>query len=365
MKQLFWFFVAFQLLLVATSTFGKKTDLVAAAIAQVVRDYFMTRSEHFDFVVIGFETEKLRKIVSEVMKATKVIARVIHTEKSRMMIDQSAVLLFDSVESHQEFVAAKKLYSNKYPKDFHFLVYIQGLKKLEQSFGAFRHGSYILHQDSKSKLSDDSLKLVTYEFYKQPDCNEAYLTKINQFSRITRTWKKREYFIEKFNNFNGCELNIRVFNTPQAFDVKSYNNETLKTIGGYGVTFNEQISRSLNYTYFYNVKMDNKKSHNKTLIRDFDLNVNSLRMMKLLDPKKKWFSTEPFMAVDDIILISKALVYTQFEKIFLPFQIEVWHWMIATLVIAVLAIVVFKLTPKLVQNFVFGSKVQTPILNLM
>jgi hypothetical protein len=50
----------------------------------------------------------------------------------------------------------------------------------------------------------------------------------------------------------------------------------------------------------------------------------------------------------------------------LPFEIELWCWLIGTLVLLVaVAAVIQRFTPEFVQKFVFGSRVNTPILNMM
>jgi hypothetical protein len=99
----------------------------------------------------------------------------------------------------------------------------------------------------------------------------------------------------------------------------------------------------------------------ETRVDDFEIHLNSLRYLQM--HFKGYIMTAPVTAMDEIILISRSAPYTQFDKIFMPFEIEVWHWLIGTLTFFVVAICILKLTPKFVQEFVFGSRVWTPLLN--
>ena len=77
------------------------------------------------------------------------------------------------------------------------------------------------------------------------------------------------------------------------------------------------------------------------------------------------FCLHPFSTIDVIFLVSQPALYTQFEKIFLPFQIEVWIWLMVSLAIGVLVIFLLNFTSKHTQKFIFGLRVNTPALNLL
>jgi hypothetical protein len=53
------------------------------------------------------------------------------------------------------------------------------------------------------------------------------------------------------------------------------------------------------------------------------------------------------------------------DKALLPFDPEVWWWLIGFLTVAVVAIIVLSFMKKKVKNFVFGSNVRAPLLNLV
>jgi hypothetical protein len=71
---------------------------------------------------------------------------------------------------------------------------------------------------------------------------------------------------------------------------------------------------------------------------------------------------QPIIAVDSVIIASRSPNYSNFERVFMPFEHEVWVCLTVTIAVGVLTIVALKLTSKKVQDFVFGSRVSTPLL---
>jgi hypothetical protein len=185
---------------------------------------------------------------------------------------------------------------------------------------------------------------------------------VNKFSKKLQKWQNEVFHIDKFNNFNGCELVVGVRH-PQFNEIRADVDENGSFIRykGYGPLFNFEISKNLNYKYVYN--FFNALKRNISTDFDFQIFGTSWRAINL--EKNHSFSTSQFTTIDDIILISRFKPHTPFEKIFLPFEVEVWYWLIGTLTVFAVAICIFKCTPTSVQKFVFGSKVTTPFLNML
>jgi hypothetical protein len=76
-------------------------------------------------------------------------------------------------------------------------------------------------------------------------------------------------------------------------------------------------------------------------------------------------SSYPFTTYDWLIILSKTKPYTQWQKIYFPFEFDVWIWLLITYCVGFCVISVIKKMPIYVQHFVFGLKVKNPILNFM
>jgi hypothetical protein len=72
-----------------------------------------------------------------------------------------------------------------------------------------------------------------------------------------------------------------------------------------------------------------------------------------------------FLVIDYVLLVSRSAPYSFFEKALLPFDSEVWYWLIGFVAVGLLVIVVVSFMSQTVQNFVFGLNVRAPMLNLV
>jgi hypothetical protein len=101
---------------------------------------------------------------------------------------------------------------------------------------------------------------------------------------------------------------------------------------------------------------------------DFILNNEMIRMTKKFYNKRRSFKVgvaHYICVFDHVFLVPKPVPYTYLEKALLPFDSEVWFWLIGYLTVGVIVIVVVSFASKKVQRFVFGLRVKTPMLNLV
>lgn len=298
--------------------------LVATAVEQIVRNFYENKSESFDFFIHGTETRKMNDIVNEVAKKTQVPLRVYKIDhfEGQIKINRSAILMFDSLASYHSFHSQSVL-GNVHPSDFFFVAYIESfhdeVNKIVTTSDSnhpmratlFRYAVFLLHQN-------DSLSLTTFVIFQQPDCRKWQPVQVNWFSKLSKKWIKNEFFLEKFTNFNGCELVIRVL-YPQTMIINATldKNGVLKDVWGCAKVFNDHISQKLNYSFVFNLFKKNIY-YNKSMKIDFEILGASMRRLKVRNFRH--VVTERYTTVDDVIIIARPFPYTQFEKIFLPFD---------------------------------------------
>jgi hypothetical protein len=101
---------------------------------------------------------------------------------------------------------------------------------------------------------------------------------------------------------------------------------------------------------------------------DFILNKGMVRMITEATHKRRPVYIAPAYYIntfDHVFLVTKPAPYTYFEKALLPFDDEVWFWLIGYLTVGVIVIVVVSFASRTVQRFVFGLRVKAPMLNLV
>lgn len=338
---------------------------ISNAIAQVIRKFYTANSMRFDFIISAPKNaNKFGDIINAMAKITSDVSpyKLIQIDDSEKSINvtQSAILFFDDIESYNKF-HQRVLLANDYPRLFYFLVCFANEGAIDDPKN-LHHNEEMIFQETFLRLDGNSFGLWTFKMFQQPNCRDVQQKQINKYSQGSRKWRSHKFFVEKFNNLNGCELVVEIYDSlvPVTIVDHGYNDKVI-AIRGYGIDFNKQISKYLNYTSSYVLL----EGTNDTKIPEGDFILAALSSRVLLHKMSSFDMTHSFTTSEIFILISRRKPYTQFEKMFLPFEIEVWTWLIITLTIAVVTILVIKLTPQEIQNVVFGERVGAPILNLV
>lgn len=346
-------------------------DATASSISQIVQEFYSKQSESFSFIVYGIKTRYLADLIDKIQSRNKMPASVqVKRFGENVQVKESAVLMFDTVRSYQEF-HDRSVLSNQFEKDFHFLVYVEEIsssnfliKKPLQSL-IFQQSSFLQRVRKNSEIN-----LETFVTFLQPDCRAWHTLSLNTFHKQTRKWTRNSFFIDKFIDFNGCEIVV----SADKADRFAFEGNTLR---GYGIMFIEQIAKSLNFKQKLYFGTQNFHSRYYFRVKRWDvfLFTNSARRIFFMQSSRNLytnfgvttigFSTVGFTAIDVVFFVPKKELIRHFEKILLPFEDEVWFCIIFTFVVAVAVISVLKLLPKYMKKFVFGLRVQSPILNLL
>lgn len=171
-----------------------------------------------------------------------------------------------------------------------------------------------------------------------------------------------DFFPPRYQNFYGCELVISFSdNQEPAFIVDLHENGTLH-VEGYAIEIIKELSKYFNYTITYNPFIYNRKEYYKQTVKP-DLSLLLLEISAVNDVSRNDLS-HPIHMDQHFIAITRGELYTPFEKLFMPFELEVWICFVTTFIISVITILVLKLLPRNIQTFVFGKRIWTPLMNL-
>jgi hypothetical protein len=323
--------------------YGSPTAVTA--ISEIVEKLFAPRLIVFDVFVYRSQ------IIDELLSSIKTPVKVVNIEnfKEKLEIDRSTILFFDKPEHFIAFSMNVDVMIES-PRELHFFVYIEGLKR-EHLPGLVPRSLYPLMHKHLNFLfdfeDDDMIHLVTFTTFQQPDCRKFHPLTINQFSKATKQWDDpRRFSIERFRNFNGCELIIRhqrVLSLPSSALVHL------------------EIEKSLNFkSIIVDIDLKHSREH------DFIMALFSPRIIPALQRKGHKFSlTSHCLITDYVFIVSRFAPYSFFEKALLPFDPEVWYWLISFVAVGLLVIIVVSFMSRKVRNFVFGLRVRAPVLNLL
>ncbi|CAG9798469.1 unnamed protein product [Chironomus riparius] len=230
----------------------------------------------------------------------------------------------------------------------------------------------------------DTVTLSTIEWFSSYKCQGPYLNKLNTFNKKTMKWSSNLKNYEKFLNYHGCEL---VFMLP-AVSEEGINYHP----SGYSVLYEESSEVKVLISGISPIIFEISSMHHnftasyQPVIMDFEFFTNYLTQPITRIPIKDiikepdvYFEIMSFnYAYHQNVLYSHVILnlnvrmfvtpgekYTAYEKLFLPFDLETWIFLIATFVMTFLSIFIVNRLSKSTQNLIYGNKVETPIWNVV
>lgn len=146
MRKSFFLFSLFIIFSATNSTKLRKNHFLAQSLVRIVQDFYVNRSESFDFIIFGNESESLSEIVDEVLKnveyPTKVVkikefegnrlipvydakgnVEVSYTIQIDIKLNRSSIVLFKTESCLNYFLKNANLVKDQ--KNYHFFTYIE------------------------------------------------------------------------------------------------------------------------------------------------------------------------------------------------------------------------------------------------
>lgn len=270
-------------------------------------------------------------------------------------LNESAIFTFDSFDSLKSFNTGVDM-ENKFPKRFRFYIYCESLSLEELSTMRYK---VILNFQYFLVKEENVIRIMTFIFYTTKLCNVQQLVEVNSFNRFTGKWNSSSFEIDKFTNFHGCRLEFHVSYEKPYFYYEIVNGSV--NVYGYHFDMIHSLAPTLNFTPRFNpliVETDQ-------LLYDDSLNYNmGFSAQFSLYLRFPVFMTYPYAILDVVVAAPIADKYSSFEKLFLPFDLQTWIWIIITFLASFLTILIVNFTSYVIKAFVFGEDVKTPSLNV-
>lgn len=203
------------------------------------------------------------------------------------------------------------------------------------------------------KVQSDSVGLFVFRRYLKDACSKTTCLQINQFPKTTMKWKTGDFFTIIVDNFNGCELNVGMFSNKTFIEETIASGSTIRS--GPSVAIFETLAERLNFQVSY------KHTKDGSTRIDYVYNARTL----FAASHYPMHLTTTYKSSDTFFQITPGELYSPFEKLYIPFDIDTWVWIGVVFVVALIVITIVGFSPKDAQIFVFGRNVNTPVLNLL
>lgn len=351
------------LLLLLTSVHLKNCQSISTAISDIINKFYSASDANFDIIIYDDEFRTFNSVIERLFKRNSNLSkfRVVKIDQENSWepnLHESAILLFGSFKLLEKFNSEVE-FSNTYAKKINLLTYCRGATMTNllgiNKTSVITHQSFLIEGRAR-------IDLATFMMFTPRACNRHQLIIVNRYSKKTSSWATKEFFPRKFDKFHGCELVIAVNHQAPALAYELHPNGSLDKVWGYNAIIIQNIAEKLNFTITYNPYFFLNNSYlNSTMINDYRMFSAPLQSIVL----GEWFISETYFTTSTMFLIPLGRLYSSFEKLFLPFDAETWIAIVAFYSIGLIVIIVIKKSSKKLQNFVFGDKVTTPILNLV
>ena len=363
------FKVLFLLLITLCSTLCEsKRSLVPQAILQLVKSHYGEDSVKIEVIYNSDRIKVLPEILKllsgvKELKVTKVEANDKYYNEDDYNDDDNynqdkkigwlhpsdAICIFDTMENFFKFEnSGFWIYKNRGGNEFRQLIYCEDLtsaSQLNDYKGLYIFPNFIVEENSEISLN-------AFTWFTEQKCDERQQVELNRFSSLDRKWTTKKFFNQLIQNFHGCKIVIAFRMDCLPFSTFKFSEDGSTVLGAEGVLVElvKALSTHLNFTISYR-------------------SVAGLQ---------KLFWTVEAVVVDDIvesdaiytethvIIVPPGKFYTPWEKLFLPFDRDTWIWLGIVFTIAILVILLIKLSNSgSMYDFVIGSNVPTPILNVI
>jgi hypothetical protein len=188
--------------------------------------------------------------------------------------------------------------------------------------------------------ANENIKLLTFEWFTPRACNTIQINEINFYDKNKFKWRFQLKIEEKFQNFHKCRF--------QRLKISYFDDSIINNIAMDG------------FSTLGNATLDFQTSENDSLNRDFFIIGDMLNTYSDYNHFTSVIFFETY-----VLVVPPGQLYTNYEKVFLPFDYDTWLCLIATFAGAFLLTSLISLMPQKVRDLLYGTGVYTPSFNII
>lgn len=309
----------------------KNQSLIPFALKAILRE-LVKSSPEIEISCFG-EKQKSEKLINQLLRnlSDSILFSVPKANERANKLSKSSILLFDSAAEYRKVSPGIMWQSNENVRHKHLVSFpnarVRDIANVQDGFD-IDNVNFLIDE------SDISVKLVTSFMFTRRECRSNQFVTINSFKRDTMRWETSTFYPDKYRNFHGCKLKVFSY----------HDNIFGKVVAA--------MSHSLNFT------VQNGEIKEKT---DLIADGGPLSIVK----NQCMLTSYPFVFTSLEFFIPPGDLFTPLEKIFLPFEFDVWIAILVTLLVGLFAIRIISWSKVYVQKFVFGRDIKSPTLNLV
>ncbi|KAG5675517.1 hypothetical protein PVAND_005413 [Polypedilum vanderplanki] len=355
---------------------------VSRVIIDYIKNFFLNVTNTVNFYQMSLENNLNVNfdIMNEVLYnvKTKTVVQVDSFEDSKISIVKHYVniIFFDCFESFEKIY--KKMTLKKFDYQGFFLIIITThmndiYKTMHRIFDAL-WVHHIINANIIFMPEENNNEALIYTFfpYSRFYCENVVPLQLNHY-RGQKWINKINYFPHKLQNFYGCTLRVATFPNPPFMIINQDKITGQVSVDGLDGTMIRVLSQHFNFNVQLSLPAElwGDIYENGTTTGAIKMVINEEVNMTL-----GFFATNPsrdavmksgyvYYTTNLVWIVPPGKPQTSLQKLLNPLDTNFWILSSITILIGLLAIAILKKQKKIVQNFVFGTSMQSPGMNLI
>ncbi|KAG5679853.1 hypothetical protein PVAND_009390 [Polypedilum vanderplanki] len=338
------------------------------AILQVLSKYFIQGFLTFTIKIYEEITPKMKDIIDSLGKLNDEIFMIeieIFKEVNAKdcIYHDSAFIFISKIEILNKINAVADVSSFRDPT-LKFVIFCENFNHflfipIPLTERTFQNGHIIQHEYIITN-QNNSINLMTIKYFTDKACDKPQIIKLDEFNKTTQRWQNNLTETNNGRNFHGCLISFSMEIFKDGAYLKKYSSpkESIET-GGFFQGITDMASKFGNFTPNYQIAFKHTYLSNQRLI-----------MTKSIQYKIGLSNSFEAICIFDNLKLSIAVTpteyYSNYEKVFMPFDVTSWILFSFSFFIVFLAIsIIQKKLSRKIQNLIFGVKIRNPGYNAM
>ena len=275
------------------------------------------------------------------------------------------------VENFQEF---RKIYKNisrevfKFYR-FFFIVLVNGeipeIQKIFESLWTIQ----IFNVNLMFEDQNGEVLVKTFAPFTPESCNDTSPVQSNSFKN--GKFIKNSIFLKKLRNLHNCPIRVAVANNSEPYVIERLTPNGTRLMSGREISLITTLAETLNFKIVYSYIGDEGYFYpNKTsigVLKSIADNKTDLALSNLwlkMNRMKSFGASFSYSSDQIVFVIPLGKKFTALQTLIYPFKRTFWGLILLFYFIGVLVIFFVKRKSKTVQNFIFGSGVRNPFMNM-
>ena len=216
------------------------------------------------------------------------------------------------------------------------------------------------------------VNVVSFELFSSSKCGVLQPIILNYYQNKTFLYVIRDFFPRKFKNLFNCPIRIAgIKTTPSLLEHRLANGSNIMT--GIDWELMKHLEAMFNFQLVLIFDKDkigeifDNGTSTGIIKKTMDGNYEMIFGNMFLTPNRlKYLSTsKTYFSMPIVLVVPTGPPFTSFEKLFKPFHLTVWMFLIGIFMFGIIIIFLIKRQLQSVQNFMFGKRITNQYTNLL